>query len=46
MKRILAVCGCKGLDVGDQDKLITAQLLIALYLRREPATNEVYLKPK
>lgn len=45
-ERILAVCGCEGLGAGDQDKLITAGLLIALYLRKKLATNEVYLKLK
>lgn len=45
-ERILAVCGCEGLDAGDQDKLITVGLLLALYLRMELATNEVYLKQK
>lgn len=36
----------KGLDAGDQDKLITAGLLIGFYLRMELATIEVYLKQK
>lgn len=45
-ERILAVCGCEGLDAGDQDKLITAGLLMAFYLRMALATTEVYLKPK
>lgn len=45
-ERILAVCGCEGLDAGDQDKLIRAGLLIARYLRMELARNEVYVKQK
>lgn len=40
-ERILAARGRGGLDAGDQDKLITAGLLIA-----EPATKEVYSEQK
>lgn len=45
-ERILAACGCEGLDAGDQDKLITAGLLIAFYLRTELAATEVFLNQK
>lgn len=45
-ERVLAFCGCEGLDAGDQDKLITAGLLIALYLQMVLATNEVCLEQK
>lgn len=45
-ERISAVCGCEGLEAGDQDKLIIPGLLIARYLRMELAMNQVYVKQK